>query len=327
MHAKYRAQLCSFLSHDTKTASLRTYPMNVLIPHKIMATGAQAQKEPANGGFMRVVTRSQPGQGFDESVEILDQPRKKVTQQEQDAADDKARKQAMDNLVSSWQERLQLISVITTFFASTEAAMLVNTKPLSQEDLANSTLNASNASLLGALIMHAYAAVLSFLAAFMLVRYKLQEATREELEVEGIKLVNSPLGGSVRVKDIERDLNGLEGPRTVSIDAQPTSPNSERARTMKLTAELQMRRDSYPVEPPIISTNPHIEWVGPFVSKTSSHLLNRIHALCVALASIGFVLAIVGILCYAWALHPPAVSIFTSACLGGAILAMVTLFI
>ena len=36
------------------------------------------------------------------------------TQKEQDAEDEKARKQAMQNLVSSWQERLQLISVIVS---------------------------------------------------------------------------------------------------------------------------------------------------------------------------------------------------------------------
>ena len=35
--------------------------------------------------------------------------------------------------------------------------MLVNTKPLTIDDQANNTLKASNASLLGALIMHVYA--------------------------------------------------------------------------------------------------------------------------------------------------------------------------
>ena len=37
-----------------------------------------------------------------------------VTQEEQDAMDEKARKRAMKNLVNSWQERLQLISVIVS---------------------------------------------------------------------------------------------------------------------------------------------------------------------------------------------------------------------
>jgi hypothetical protein len=35
--------------------------------------------------------------------------------------------------------------------------MLVNTKPVTPDDWNNGALNASNASLLGALVMHAYA--------------------------------------------------------------------------------------------------------------------------------------------------------------------------
>jgi hypothetical protein len=145
-------------------------------------------------------------------------------------------------------------------------------------------------------------AVLSFLAAFLLVRFKLQEATREELIAEGVKLVSSPLGGSVRVKDVERDPVDADG----------------RNGTTKPAVESK----GLLVEPPIISTDPHIEQVGPFMSSISSHLLSRIHALCVAFAAIGFILAIAGIICYAWALHPTSVSVFTSACLGGAILSM-----
>ncbi|KIJ15540.1 hypothetical protein PAXINDRAFT_11658 [Paxillus involutus ATCC 200175] len=286
----------------------RAYTTGQPIPHRIMTTGGRAQTEPANGGFMRVVMRSQHDEPLDE-VGIIDRPRK-ITQEEQDAADDKARKRAMKNLVSSWQERLQLISVITTFFATTEAAMLVNTKPQTSDDRNNGALNASNASLLGALIMHVYAAVLSFLAAFLLIRLKLKEATREELIAEGIKMVSSPLGGSVHVRDVERDPNDVDG-RTGATNAAP---------------EPQMGRGPFSVELPIISTNPHIEQVGPFMSTISSQLLSRIHTLCVSFAAIGFVLAIAGIICYAWALHPRSVSIFTSICLGGAILSMAILF-
>ncbi|KAF8554256.1 hypothetical protein OG21DRAFT_1412899, partial [Imleria badia] len=203
------------------------------------------------------------------------------TQEEQDAEDEKVRKEAMRNLVGSWQERLQLISVITTFFATTEAAMLVNSKPAT-EDLNNIVLQVSNATLLGALILHAYASVLSFLGAFLLISYKLREATREEMIVEGIALVESPLTKST---------NGL-----------------------------------IPMEPPIFSANPHIEQVVPFMSNISSHqLLSRTHAICVFLAALGFVLALVGIICYSWALQPNAVSIFASVCLGGAMLTMFAL--
>lgn len=173
-------------------------------------------------------------------------------------------------------------------------------------------------------IYPSYAAILSFLGAFLLIRYKLKEATREEMIAEGIKMVNSPLGGSV-IKDVERD--------PVDFGLQQTLTNNDAQSTMHKSVNngrlpgADQRKDSYPVEPPIISANPHIEQVGPFMSSVSSHLLSRTHALCVFLAAVGFVLAIIGILCYAWASQPREVSIFASTCLGGAVLAMVVLLI
>ena len=219
--------------------------------------------------------------------------------------------------------------------------MLVNTKPTS-DDWENRALQASNASLLGALIVHVYAgtyyickcfaiisrapsyvAVLSFLGAFLLIRYKLKEATREEMIAEGIKLVNSPLRGSI-FQDVERGPADQEPQQTVTNnDAQSTTQKP--ANTEAAAPERNKRKGSYPVEPPIMSTHPHIEQVGPFMSSVSSHLLSRTHTLCVFLAAVGFILAIVGILCYAWASQPRAVSIFASTCLGGAVLAMVIL--
>jgi len=65
---------------------------------------------------MRSVMRHYDVDDLDEGIMMLNQPEKKITQEEQDAMDEKARKRAMKNLVNSWQERLQLISVITTFF-------------------------------------------------------------------------------------------------------------------------------------------------------------------------------------------------------------------
>jgi len=203
--------------------------------------------------------------------------------------------------------------------------MLVNTKP-SSSDWENNVLKASNASLLGALIVHVYAAVLSFLGAFLLIRYKLKEATREEMIAEGIKLVNSPLWGSIR-KDVERDPID-QGLRQTFTNNGAQSTMHESANIAASAPERDQRKGSYPVEPPIISTHPHIEQVGPFMtSGVSSHLLSRTHTLCVFLAAVGFILAIVGIICYAWASQPRAVSIFASTCLGGAVLAMVVLLI
>ncbi|KAF8554935.1 hypothetical protein OG21DRAFT_1484297 [Imleria badia] len=296
--------------------SVPTYPATEL--NRIMTSPARARTEPASGGFMRAVMRHHDMDDVDEEV-VMMRPEKKITQEDQDAIDGKARKRAMKNLVNSWQERLQLISVITTFFASTEAAMLVNTKPVQgSNDWGNNALKASNASLLGALIVHVYAAVLSFLGAFLLIRYKLKEASREEMLAEG--MVHSPLAGSV-FKDVERHATQAG----MDLGLQQTITNNNGAATS--APERNKREGSYPVEPPIISRNPHVEQVGPFMGKVSSHLLSRTHTLCVFLAAIGFVLAIVGILCYAWASQPREVSIFASMCLGAAFVTMVVLLI
>ncbi|KAG0708714.1 hypothetical protein DFH29DRAFT_994129, partial [Suillus ampliporus] len=228
-------------------------------------------------------------------VDLLPPPRRR-TQKEQDEQDEKARKRAMKNLVNSWQERLQLISVITTFFASIEAGMLVpvNTDPNGENALPG-LLKAANAGFLGALIMHVYAAILSFLAAFLLIRYKLKEASNEELFAEGrakgFRIVASPLNGSFHVKDIGR-------------------PPSLK------------RMGSEPAEPPIFARDPHLEQVGFWSPTISSHMLSRVHTLCILLAGVGFMLAIMGIITYAWALQPKEVSIFATVCLGVAVLMM-----
>ncbi|KAI9572342.1 hypothetical protein HD554DRAFT_1672924 [Boletus coccyginus] len=243
-----------------------------------------------------------------------------ATQLEQDAEDEMARKQAMKNLVNSWQERLQLISVITTFFATSEAGLMVNTKP------AGSEVKASNTALLGALILHVCASVLSFLGAFLLIRYKLKEATREEVIAESITTVDPPLDESVtRVVEPGHIGLGLQQTHTKNANAQSTMRKS--LKNDMATLAPTGRSGSYPVEPPILSSNPHIEQVGPFGPSVPSHLLDRTHALCVFLAAAGFILAIVGVLCYAWATQPREVRIFASICLGGAVFTTVILFV
>lgn len=250
-------------------------------------------------------------------------PPRKRTQKEQDKEDEEARKRAMTNLVNSWQERLQLISVITTFFASIEAGMLVpvNTDP-NAVDALPSLLKAANAGFLGALIMHVFAAVLSFLAAFLLIRYKLKEASNEELFAEGrakgFQITASPVDGSFHVQDIERDAQKFDPDNSGTSDNYTDTKGGPPA--------LQ-RMGSQPAEPPIFVRDPHLEQVGFWSPTISSHLLSRVHALCILLAGIGFILAIMGIMTYAWALQPKEVSIFVTVCFGAALLAMGMLFL
>lgn len=259
----------------------------------------------------------------DPGFDVFPPPRKR-TQKDQDKVDEEARKRAMRNLVNSWQERLQLISVITTFFASIEAGMLVpvNTSP-NVVDASPALLKAANAGFLGALIMHVYAAVLSFLAAFLLIRYKLKEASNEELFAEGkakgFQITASPVTGSFQVHDIERDAQDDDDLKKLSQTDNKTDN--------KYNPPVLQRVGSTPAEPPIFAREPHLEQVGFWSPTISSHLLNRVHSLCIFLAGFGFVLAIMGIITYAWALQPKEVSVFVSVCFGGAVLAMGALFL
>ncbi|GJJ08614.1 hypothetical protein Clacol_002833 [Clathrus columnatus] len=90
---------------------------------------------------------------------------------------EKNRGKAIRDLEQSWMDRLQLVSVVTTFFAATEAQMLSITTP---NNSAHTTviLNTANASLAGALLFHAFA------AGFALVRFRLQEAKHEECNAD-----------------------------------------------------------------------------------------------------------------------------------------------
>ncbi|KAJ7125138.1 hypothetical protein C8R44DRAFT_619677 [Mycena epipterygia] len=105
-----------------------------------------------------------------------------AAQTTQDKEDEKARRQASKDLTQSWMDRLQLISVITTFFASTEAGMLQVTTPTGGDINASGTSQLVNSAFLGALVLHVWAAIISFMGAFFLVRYNLKEAKEEQRE-------------------------------------------------------------------------------------------------------------------------------------------------
>ncbi|KAJ7647738.1 hypothetical protein FB45DRAFT_207638 [Roridomyces roridus] len=151
-----------------------------------------------------------------------------ATSASHDKADAKARRQAAKDLTQSWMDRLQLISVITTFFASTEAGMLQVTTPGGAESSTAAIIQITNAAFLGALVLHIWAAIISFMAAFFLVRYNLKEAKEEELQT---RLVSEPIPASQLL------------PR----------PDTDESLVGVLIRPLN-----------VWTANPHLEQVGPF---------------------------------------------------------------
>ena len=136
------------------------------------------------------------------------------------------------------------------------------------------------------------------MASFVLVRYKLKEAKKEELKAERVA------GHSIERQDTEKGQNTV------------TAGHSSVGHTL-----LALEKHQLTSEPPIYSCNPRLEQVGPFSRQPPIKLLDRCHSLCIILASIGFVLALVGIVCYAWALQPVSVAAFSTAVLGVCLLA------
>ncbi|KAJ6497650.1 hypothetical protein C8R45DRAFT_134878 [Mycena sanguinolenta] len=200
-------------------------------------------------------------------------PKPPAPQTKQGQDEEKARRQASKDLSESWMNRLQLISVITTFFASTEAGMLQVTSTGQDENAGNQV---ANSVFLAALVLHVWAAILSFMGAFFLVRYDLKEAKKEENQA--------------------------------GVNSNSSS-------------------DSQPATDPRLCANPYLEQVGPFNRKPPTHLLSRCHNLCILLAFVGFALAILGIVVYAWVQNPISVGVVTSVSTAGCFVAALWVFV
>ncbi|KAJ7018355.1 hypothetical protein C8F04DRAFT_1052908 [Mycena alexandri] len=227
-------------------------------------------------------------------------PKLHSAQSTQNAKDEKARRQAAKDLAQSWMDRLQLISVITTFFASTEAGMLQVT---GLGDAAS--VQVANAAFTGALVLHIWAAIISFLAAFFLVRYNLKEAKEEGSQA-----------GLAPGADHSHDHDSPPHPGDKNHRSPPSDTSLKRPQTSQSLIQYS------PLQP-VWTMNPHLEQIGPFQRKPPTHLLSRCHNLCILLTFAGFLLALLGILAFAWGQNPVSVGVVTSVstavCAGGAI--------
>ncbi|EPT00459.1 hypothetical protein FOMPIDRAFT_1049779 [Fomitopsis schrenkii] len=112
-------------------------------------------------------------------------PYRPWTQDDQDQSDEQDKQAVIIEIMKSWMDRLKLISLITTFFAAAEGQLLDISTPHGREPTRFPYVRAAaNSILSGALVIHMSAAIMSFLAAFFLVRYRLHEAAKQEVQLE-----------------------------------------------------------------------------------------------------------------------------------------------
>jgi len=253
--------------------------------------------------------------------------------------EDVARKAIM-NIVQLWLDRLQLISLITTFFASVDGTLLSFTISLTRitsndtKDWSN-TVQLMNASLAGALIFHVCAAITSFIGSFVLIRFKLLGA-RDQMPSPVPPLPSTPVTiaekpTASRLESAPPTLLHTHSGVSEQHRAEFSSPFLQ-ASEMAQTEFLQVFRSLSDVCAQF-EGRVFIHQVRPFFCfrtrgaadgtvEPPIRLLSRCHTLAVTMSVVGFVLALLGILTFAWTTLPVGIGAFASACLGTCLLAL-----
>ncbi|KAF9819578.1 hypothetical protein IEO21_02042 [Rhodonia placenta] len=244
---------------------------------------------------------------------------------------------AIFNVIDFWLKRLQLVTTITTFFASMDALLFTLASTAINGGRDNTmipTRHTANdfisASLSGALIFHTCAAVVAFSGAFVLCRYELvtaehaadDDAAGAESSESGLHAWHRPAGS-----DSSTSKNGR--PTTPELESYGSDPSPRHAaRTMlrrvvvRVVHPLRFCTSSSPRE--ALSLLKCLTTGSDAAIQEMLHLpvdfLERCLRLSLMMTGAGFILGILGILSYAWVALPRSVSVFASACVGSCFL-------
>ena len=137
-----------------------------------------------------------------------------------------------------------------------------------------------------------FTAILSFVAAFFLVRFRLHEASKQEHKQEHMLAEQQAAHKAVYDPDPsdEKPANGDAAEHKPALHAPP---------------------------PPIFSSNPHLEQVGPLRrGQPPTHLLEACHTVCMLISVLGFAMAMIGVLCYVWEMLPRSSGVLSTVCIG-----------
>ncbi|KAF8132086.1 hypothetical protein EV363DRAFT_144142 [Boletus edulis] len=197
--------------------------------------------------------------------------------------------QVNSDLFNAWMQRLQVLTVVTTFLASMDGELFALTALNTQigHSVSTTARELVYACLAGALIFHICATILGYVASFVLIRYRIIEASGEddtkvgEILLFGLGTAQPQRLSQKIVLEAVRPLHWLLG----------LLQCPERFRFLSV-------RSSQVSSPPPLS------------------LLTRCYYTTLCLTAAGFVLALTGILAYTWTGLRMSVGIFSTACLG-----------
>ncbi|KAI1791174.1 hypothetical protein LXA43DRAFT_1012733 [Ganoderma leucocontextum] len=258
-----------------------------------------------------------------------------------------ALKQALLAVVQLWEDRLQKQGVVTTFFITIDSLLFSLASPTRSTDLHAWSVRDQviNASLGGAVIFHVCASIVAYSASFVLIKYQLNDAEKKE------ERYFPPTPGLSRAPSTSQNTpQSTEKPYSERSRRKQSShshrPSTSQGSTLGPSNPIEAIAD-FPLEVftdlrGLVSIHrAHPLWFLPCGKRTKPldkvraqgdseamvdhatgklkdmiDVLSRAHVVCTGMSIVGFVLALLGILTYAWTAVPLALSIFASLCLG-----------
>ncbi|KAI9507979.1 hypothetical protein F5148DRAFT_1200016 [Russula earlei] len=239
-----------------------------------------------------------------------------------------------------WSDRLQLISVYSSFFTSIDSLLF---SLASNRDRHNTASKVMISSLVGALIFHASSAILAYVSSFVLIRYKLNGGqSASGSSSSPIATIHNNYANSGKASsDQPRTPSALEsGPREKAegphiAHALTHSPTPFVFGRPQFISSLTAGLASLLEEPPVFKIDLRrvslfeFSALVPCVARDNDpkadaeknvnalmRLLGRCHLVCTVFALSGFLMLLTGIIVYIWAVLERVVAIFGSACVG-----------
>ncbi|KAL4079181.1 hypothetical protein J3A83DRAFT_4086085 [Scleroderma citrinum] len=199
---------------------------------------------------------------------------------------DEADTDTSTELVSAWMDNLKTLTVVTTFFVSMDSQLLSLTGTST-----HLSLNASQTSqrlvyccLTGAYIFHVCAAITAYVASFALIRYRIVDA--------------SPGEGVLGSQPNLWTMQFLRTHSSRKIIIEPIRPFEKMSAMLSFVGRFHAIGFTSRSQTPPLS------------------LLKRCYYTTLCQTAVGFILALTGVLSYAWAGLSIHVGGFSTACLG-----------
>lgn len=212
----------------------------------------------------------------------------------------------MSHSVQLWMDQLQLLTVITTFFASTDGLLLSIVKA-AEPDILTPANNLTYATLAGALVFHISASILSFLASFVLVRYRHVESVDPDSPNDEASAPEHASADSGKLPTHAFTMRYPYARKTHTVSIERFRIYDKLVTWVK----RRVRRSHFPDQ-----SEEHLSSLPEALST-----LIRCNVVCMWMSSLGFILAITGILAFAWSWLARSISIFVSVCMFGSAVA------